>query len=117
MGQLIELHSVFPFIYSIKLNFSPKSSDLVTSMLMMYWVVILLFACCELGEILTHQFNMFDNELCRCNWYLLSIEMQRNFVIVMANSQNLRIIRGYGGIVCTRNAFKQVKHHLFVQFM
>lgn len=95
--------------FFIKLNFNPKSFDLITSMLMIYWALSLVFCCCELGELVTNQFNMFDNELCRCDWYLLPIEVQRIFVIVMANAQNLMIIRGYGNIVCTRNAFKEVK--------
>lgn len=84
----------------------------------MFWALMLLFCYCELGEIVTNQFNMFDNELCRYDWYLFSIEMQRIFLIVMSNTQNSTTIRGYGNIVCTRDAFKQVKFiRLFIRFV
>lgn len=67
-----------------------------------------IFIFCENGELVNKGFNEFNDELCQCNWYLLPIEMQRNVVIFIENTQQPAIIRGFANTVCRREAFKKV---------
>ena len=70
---------------------------------------VIMFLYCEFGEMVTNQFNELNERFSKCNWYLLPIEMQRMFVIVMANTQRPAMIQGYANVVCTRESFKQVR--------
>lgn len=76
------------------------------------FVVFYSFAChgilCTFGDLLTHQFNVFNDELCMCNWYLFPIDLQRMLLIFIINTQQPAIIHGFADTVCTRDAFKQV---------
>lgn len=54
------------------------------------------------------QFNRFYDELCQCDWYLYSMEMQKMYSIFLKNSQQPAIICGYANILCTREVFKKV---------
>lgn len=74
----------------------------------MFWSLALLWSACNLGEMLTKHFEMFDDALGQCDWYLFSIEIQRMLVIIMSNSQRPAILTGYGNIQCTRETFKKV---------
>lgn len=69
---------------------------------------VILFLYCDLGQTMTNQFDGFNDELCRYNWYLFPIEMQHMLVIIMANTQQPAIVQGFGNIMCTRDAFKKV---------
>lgn len=69
-----------------------------------------LFMLCEPGERVTNQFEMFGEELERCNWYKLSIEMQRIYLTFLVNTQQNLNIECYGGIQCTRETLKMVCH-------
>lgn len=64
---------------------------------------------CEHGELVSNGFNEFNAELCQCDWYLYSIEMQRNLLVFIENTQQPAIIRAFANTVCTREAFKRVK--------
>lgn len=75
----------------------------------MVWSFVVIFCVCEFGHQLTQEFEMFDEKLCQFNWYLLPIELQRMFVIVMANAQQPNVMQGFGNIQCTRDSFKQVR--------
>lgn len=66
------------------------------------------FLYCELGEMIKNEFNIFNEELCQCKWYLFSIDVQRMILIFMSDAQQPMLLRGYGNIVCTRNSFKNV---------
>lgn len=68
-----------------------------------------IFVECEFGEMITYKFDTFNEELCESRWYLFSNEMQRMILIFISNTQQPVYIRGYGNIVCARDAFKQVK--------
>lgn len=57
---------------------------------------------------LSYQFRMFNEELWQRDWYLFPIELQRMLVIFMLDTEQSMIIRGYGNIKCTRDAFKGV---------
>lgn len=64
---------------------------------------------CEFGQMVQTTFEMFDDELKRCQWYLFPLEMQRTYGIVMANSQRPTNIRGFGNMIRTREALKKVR--------
>lgn len=66
-------------------------------------------AACNFGDMLTYQFEIIDRELCRCDWYLCPMDVQRLILIVSANTQRSPTIIGFGNISCTRDSFKNVK--------
>lgn len=67
-----------------------------------------IFAFCEFGERVTHQFNLFNEKFCHCDWYLLPIEIQRMYLIVLVGVQDPVMIRGFANTLCSRDAFKKV---------
>lgn len=69
----------------------------------------IIFAFCELGAQLTNQFNALDETLCQIKWYLLPVDVQRMILICMLDAQHEMFLRGYANIVCTRDAFKNVR--------
>lgn len=68
----------------------------------------IIFAFCELGAQVTHQFNSLDDVLCQVKWYILPIEVQRMVIMFMLDAQQAVFLRGYGNIVCSRDSFKNV---------
>lgn len=56
----------------------------------------------------TIQFENFNNELDKCNWYTFPIEFQKMYIIVVQNAQKPVIIYGFGNIFCMRDAMKKV---------
>lgn len=87
--------------------------DIITTFSQFLWAFLSNFFYCEIGERVTRQFDLFDEELRRCDWYLFPIEMQRLILITMSGSQHPEIIRGYANSVCTRDAFKRVSEFDF----
>lgn len=63
---------------------------------------------CWCGEMVTHEFEIVSNELKKCKWYLLPLEMQKILLILITNAQHSTFIRGYGDIRCTRETFLNV---------
>lgn len=82
--------------------------DLCRTLFLTFWSIAFIFFLCECGERVTHQFETFNYELDKCNWYLYPMGMQRILIIVMTNSQQSMFIRGYGNLTCVRDAFKKV---------
>lgn len=83
-------------------------ADMILPIFIVVWAFTLIFAYCELGKMVTNQFNTINEELYRCKWYLLSLEMQRMLLIFMSDTQQPMFLRGYANIVCTRDSFKNV---------
>lgn len=79
----------------------------ISPLLLGAWSFVMIFFFCEFGAMVTNQFNRFNEELDQCDWYLFPVELQRTLLIVMINTQNPIIIRGYGNTLCTRDALKQ----------
>lgn len=76
---------------------------------MIPWVFFYVFAICEPGERVAHQFDQFGVEFSRCDWNkLTSIGMQRVYLIFLSDTQQPRNLQTYGGIECTRETFKKV---------
>lgn len=74
----------------------------------MFWSFVMIYVFCEMGEMVTNQFEMFERALGQCNWYLFSMKLQRIHLIVVANAQQPTIVHGFGNIVCIRESMKQV---------
>lgn len=63
---------------------------------------------CDLGEMITTQFDLFNAELGERKWYLFPYEIQRLFIIVIANAQHSTYIQGYGQLLIIRETVKRV---------
>lgn len=85
-----------------------KPTELIPPFFIVLLTFAIIFSVCECGERVTHQSNTFNYELSQCDWYLMPIEVQRLLVVFMAYTQQPLLLRGYGNIVCTRDAFKSV---------
>lgn len=42
-----------------------------------------IFLFCELGERITNQFSLFNVQLCKCDWYSFSMEVQGIYLIAL----------------------------------
>lgn len=63
---------------------------------------------CELGEMVTDQFETFADACVQCKWYLLPIKMQLQYGTFMCGVQQPTYIRGFGNIECARETLKKV---------
>lgn len=87
---------------------STKLVELLIILMCAFWVLGFFFCICELGETITHRFDVFRQELERCNWHTLPIEMQRMFLIFLLDTQQPINIRCYGNVTCLRDTFRKV---------
>lgn len=85
-----------------------KQFGFLAAFILTLWVFGSLFFICELGERVTFNIQLFGNELDQCNWLRLSMEMQRMYLIFLADTQQLEYISCYFNICCTRETFKKV---------
>lgn len=83
--------------------------NILTAFLEMFWSFAICAFFCEFGEMVARQFNLFDDEIYRCHWYLLPNKIQKMHLIFMVNTQQPTVIRGYANIWCNREIFKMVK--------
>lgn len=70
-------------------------------------LLILLFPC-EFGEWMAGRFDAFNDDITQWKWYLFSIELQRMYLILLAQTQQPGIICSFGNIPCKRDSFKRV---------
>lgn len=77
---------------------------------LMIWSFVTIYAFCEMGETVTSQFNIIEESLNECNWYLFSLKLQRIHLIVLANAQHPTTVNGFGNLVCTRDSMKKVNN-------
>lgn len=82
--------------------------EIVTAFTEMFWAFAFLFLLCEFGEMVTKRFDEFNEQLFQCNWYSFPIEVQILYLKFSLYPQKPTYIRGYGGILCTRDNFKKV---------
>lgn len=112
-NQYFSFFSQFP-------KWADDSNTLETSLLFFVsiWMVIFLSIICEPGARVTNQFEVFENELSQSDWYLLSIAMQRMYVIFLLDTQNPVEMLSYANIPCGRDTLKKVVHcmiHCYIQ--
>lgn len=73
----------------------------------------LIFFSCEFGEMLSDEFSRVNDLFYECNWHLLSAQVQRVFKMILADTQQPVIIKGYGNVSCLRETFKKVGDTVF----
>lgn len=82
--------------------------EMSTTILADFWAFTLNFLACEVGQRVTSQYEIFGDELRKCNWHVLPIEMQRIYLTFLLDTQQPIFIQSYGGIVCSRETYKKV---------
>lgn len=82
--------------------------NISTAFTEMFWSFAICAFFCEFGEWVTNKFNCFDDEIYRCDWYLLPLNTQKLHLILMQNTQQPALIEGYANIWCLRDTFKKV---------
>lgn len=92
----------------LKWNDDSDLYSIITLIIILNVLVQGLFLICEPGARMTTEFEIFENELGRCDWYALPIETQRLYLIFLSNAQNPVQICSYAGIVCSRDTIKRV---------
>lgn len=93
---------------STKSDHDANSIELVKIVSQLFWSIVFIFLICENCGQVTLKFEMINDTLCQCNWYLFSNEMQKMLVIVMINAQEPTMIHGFFETPCTRESFKKV---------
>lgn len=63
---------------------------------------------CEPGTKMITEFDIFGEELGRCGWYSLPIELQQMYMVFLSDTQHPIQISTYGGITCTRETMEKV---------
>lgn len=84
------------------------------AILLVLWALFYLFVLCDFGQKVANQFELFENEICKCKWYLFPLEMQRVFAFAMLNAQHLVVVEGFGNIKLTHDTSKKVANHQFL---
>lgn len=74
------------------------------------WTIIFTVLLCESGARMTNQFDEFSEELSRCDWYAVSIKMQRLYMIFFSDTQNPIKLESYANVTCERETTKTVIH-------
>lgn len=99
---------IFFLCHIFKKSDNASPAEILTTLIQIGYTFVTLFAACEFGQRVTHQFNQFNEQFYDSNWYLFSLAMQRIYSIVLIGAQDAVIIQGYANTVCTRNAFENV---------
>lgn len=68
----------------------------------------LVFMLCEPGHYCSTGFESIEDQLVQCDWYLLPMELQRKYMVFLAQTQNPIQISCYFNIVCERETSKKV---------
>lgn len=83
-----------------------NSFEITSSCFVLLWMTVFVFLLCEPGARMTNQFGIFSDDLSRCDWHLLSLEMRRNYVIFL--TQRSANLLSYATITCERETSKKV---------
>lgn len=79
----------------------------MTSMVLI-WTILFVFLFYEPDARMTNQFEEFRHELDQCSWYLLPIEIQRMYAILLSDAQRPVYLFSFGHIKCDRETLKKV---------
>lgn len=72
--------------------------------------LILVFFLCELGQMVSDQYEFLNDEVSQCDWYSFPMEMQRFFMVFISFTQHPVLIQGFGNTRCVRDTFKNVRY-------
>lgn len=82
---------------------------MIRLLILVFWSFVANFLFCEFGENVTSHFNELNDIIGQGEWYSLPINIQQMLPTIMVITQKQIILRGFGGIVLTREAFKTVR--------
>lgn len=85
---------------------------LIEPCFLIFWSFALVFLFCNVGESVTTQFNSIHRTIYECDWYLYPNNLQRILPTIMVSTQKPVILRSFGNVDCTREAFKSVRKKL-----
>lgn len=109
-------YSLIFFLCNHQTDHVLNTVELLIISLITFHGFIEIFLYCVLGQMVTDQFENYNQSLGQSNWYLFPIEMQKVYILVMANAQEPSLIRGFGNIECTRETLKKVSKLFENQF-
>lgn len=88
--------------------------EIIQPILLVAWSFIEIFLFCNFGEMVTQKYIEVNHAFFECNWYLFPIEIQRHYMpMILMNTQQTVILRGFGNIDITRETFKKVSNEHF----
>lgn len=96
------------FFFLLKMEADLNPAECIPEFCQFLAAFVFIFICCNIGEMMTNQFKIFDEQLYQCNWYSFSIGMQKIFAIFMSFSRQPAVVHGFGNIEMTRITFKEV---------
>lgn len=117
MSKLLELHRICSiFLQSVKQKFflllkwtnEPNLLEISSSLCVLLWMTMFILSLCEPGARMINALQMFSEELCRCDWFLLPVQMQRMYMVFLLDTQHPIKIKSYGNLTCERETSKQV---------
>lgn len=68
-----------------------------------------LFVCCFLGKLESEGYNQMAISLYNSNWHKLPLDLQKYFIIMIANAQMRLEYHGYGFITLNLDNFCKVR--------
>lgn len=79
--------------------------------------VIILYCYCYYGVLASESFERMAESLYESNWPELPVELQKNFIVMMANMQKSIFYSGFGFVDVNLNTFINVssKSHLYLK--
>lgn len=92
-----------------KVETNSNRIEIIITSLLAIWTFGFIFFICEPGERVKYHFEKFYDELCRSDWNLFPLDVQRIYLTFLLQTQRPIIIKSYGNISCTRETFAQVK--------
>lgn len=81
---------------------------MIKPLILCFWSFVQVYMFCDFGENVTNGFASLNETIFACNWYTSSTEIQKMVIVIMISMQKTMIIRGFGNIPSTREAFKKV---------
>lgn len=85
-----------------------EPAEIMTPLTEILYAFSMIAFYCEFSEEIIAEFDKFNEELSRCEWYLFSNELQQMYLTFILDTQQPKLIQGYGNIMCTRDTFKKV---------
>lgn len=75
--------------------------------------VLNIFMHCLFGKLATDQFDQLPNYLFESNWPNLPLQLQKYFVLMMANAQQPLYFSGFGIVILNLETFTKVNESRF----
>lgn len=75
-------------------------------LLLAWWSFVQIFVFCDSSEHVTIKFDEID--IYQSNWYAFPARVRRALPIVILNTQEPVVLKGFGNIICTRETFQKV---------